>query len=85
MSTKLEEYLNLLQILITHGPMQLTEIESFVSLKRIALRKDLAFLVEQKVIEKNPSSTTPAYIILPLGLRLVKFFNINSVVKKQPE
>ena len=85
MSTKLEEYLNLLQILITHGPMQLTEIESFVSLKRIALRKDLAFLVEQKVIEKNPSSTTPAYIISPLGLRLVKFFNINSVVKKQPE
>ena len=85
MSTKLEEYLNLLQILISHGPMQLTEIESFVSLKRIALRKDLAFLLEQKVIEKNPSSTTPAYIISPLGLRLVKFFNINSVVKKQPE
>ena len=52
-STKLEEYLTLLQILLSHGPIQLTEIESFVSLKRIALRKDITFLLQQKVIEKN--------------------------------
>ena len=84
-STKLEEYLTLLQILLSHGPIQLTEIESFVSLKRVELRKDLAFLLEQKVIEENPSSTTPAYIISPLGLRLIKYFSINTVVKKQPE
>jgi predicted transcriptional regulator len=84
-STKLEEYLTLLQILLSHGPIQITEIESFVSLKRIALRKDLAFLLEQKVIEKNSSSTTPAYIISPLGLRLIKYFNVNTVLKKHPE
>ena len=83
--TKLEEYVTILQILSSHGPIQLTEIENFVSLKRIALRKDLAFLLEQKVIEKNPSSTTPTYIISPLGLRLIKFFILNTVATKQPE
>lgn len=83
--TKLEEYITLLQILLTHGPIQLTEIENFVSLKRIELRKDLAFLLEQKVIEKNSSSTTPAYFVSPLGLRLVKFFSLSTIVNKQPE
>jgi len=84
-STKLEEYLTLLQILLSHGPIELTEIESFVSLKRIALRKDITFLLQQKVIEKNSSSTIPAYIISPLGLRLIKYFGLNTVVKKQTE
>lgn len=83
--TKLEEYITLLQILLTHGPIQLTEIERFASLKRIELRKDLAFLLEQNVIEKNSSDTTSAYIVSPLGLRLVKYFSLNIVVKKQPE
>lgn len=83
--TKLEEYITLLQILLTHGPIQLTEIEKFVSLKRIELRKDLSFLLEQNVIEKNPSSTIPAYVVSPLGLRLVKYFSLDTVLKKQPE
>ena len=83
--TKLEEYLTLLQILLTHGPIQLTEIESFANLKRIELIKDLAFLFEQNVIEKNPSGTNPAYVISPLGLRLVKYFSLNTVAKRQPE
>jgi hypothetical protein len=83
--TKLEEYITLLQIILTQGPIQLTEIESFASLKRIELRKDLAFLLEQNVIEKNSSSTTPSYVVSPLGLRLVKYFSLNTVVKKQPE
>jgi predicted transcriptional regulator len=83
--TKLEEYITLLQILLTHGPIPLTEIESFANLKRIELRKDLAFLLEQNVIEKNPSGTTPAYVVSPLGLRLVKYFSLNTLVKKQPE
>ncbi len=83
--TKLEEYITLLQILLTHGPIRLTEIEEFVSLKRIELRKDLTFLLEQNVIEKNPSSTTPAYVVSPRGLRLVKYFSLNTVVNKQPE
>jgi hypothetical protein len=74
-----------LQILLSHGPIQLTEIENFVSLKRIVLRKDLAFLIEQKVIEENQSSATPAYIISPLGLRLIKFFILTPFLKKQPE
>lgn len=83
--TKLEEYITLLQILQTHGPIQLTEIENFVSLKRIELRKDIAFLLEQKVIEKNPSGTTIAYIVSPLGMRLVKFFRLNTIPEKQPQ
>jgi RPA family protein len=56
-----------------------------VILKRFELRKDLAFLLEQKVIEKNPSDTTPAYFVSPLGLRLVKYFSVHTVVEKQPE
>jgi len=83
--TTLEEYITLLQILLTHGSIQLTELESFVSLKRIELRKDLAFLLEQKAIEKNPSDTTPAYFVSTLGLRLVKYFSLNTIVEKQPE
>ena len=83
--TKLEEYITLLQILLSHGPIQLTEIENFVILKRFELRKDLAFLLEQKVIEKNPSDTTPAYFVSPLGLRLVKYFSLSTIVNKQPE
>ena len=80
--SKLEEYISILQTLLIHGPIQLTEIESLVHIERIELRKDLIFLLEQNAIEKKPSTTELAYVASPLGIRLVKYFGLNPLIKK---
>jgi hypothetical protein len=80
--TKLEEYIAILQTLFIHGPIQLSEIESLVRLERIELRKDLTFLLEQNAIEKKLSDTASAYNVSPLGVRFVKYFGLNPLIKE---
>jgi hypothetical protein len=80
--SKLEEYINIVEILLIHGPTELVELENFVHVERFELRKALVFLLEQNAIEKNPSGTAMAYVASPLGVRLVNYFGLNNLVRK---
>jgi predicted transcriptional regulator len=79
---KLEEYITILQALLIHGPIQLSEMESLVGIDRFELRKDLAFLLEENAITKKPSGESSAYVASPLGVRLVNYFGLNPLIKE---
>jgi len=80
--SKLEEYITILQTLLLHGPISLTEIESLIRIERFELINDLAFLLEQNAVTKKFSDESSAYVAAPLGVRLVKYFGLNPLMKK---
>jgi hypothetical protein len=80
--SKLEEYIAILQILLVHGPLSLSEIENHACLKKIDLKKDLAFLLEQAIVEKKTAGTAASYVASPLGARLVSYFGLNAFIQK---
>ncbi|MCW4029522.1 MAG: hypothetical protein NWE92_07735 [Candidatus Bathyarchaeota archaeon] len=74
--TKLEDYLAILQILlINKRPLELLEIQNATRIDSTELEEQLVFLQEQNALKKEFSGSAQAFFLLPLGVKLVRYFN----------
>ncbi len=74
--TKLEDYLAILQILlINKRPLELSEIQNATRIDSSELEEQLVFLQEQNALKKEFSGAAQAFFLLPLGVKLVRYFN----------
>jgi DNA-binding transcriptional regulator GbsR (MarR family) len=74
--TKLEDYLAILQILlINKRPLELSEIQNATRIDSSELEEQLLFLQEQNALKKEFSGAAQAFFLLPLGVKLVRYFN----------
>jgi DNA-binding transcriptional regulator GbsR (MarR family) len=62
-------------LIINQRPLKLTEIQSATQIDTAELEKQLSFLQEQNALKKEFSGATQAFLLLPLGVKLVRYFN----------
>jgi predicted transcriptional regulator len=70
--SKLEIHLDILKILASQGPMELTQLTQKTDLSQNLLRQHLDFLAQQNLVEEQKFSKTEVfYVITERGLRVL--------------
>jgi len=71
--SKLEINLDILKILASQGPMELTQLMHKADLSQSVLEQHLAFLIPQNLVEEqNLGKDEAYYVITERGLRVLK-------------
>jgi hypothetical protein len=78
MRSKLEEYLFILQTLLSKGPKKTVEIENLLQIDGVDLVKDLTFLLEQNAVEADVADKLPTYAVTVSGVRIIKYFGLQT-------
>ena len=79
--TVLEEYVAIISVLAKQGPLKPIQLEAFIHINSITLRKYLVFLTEQGAIKKQSSKKPIAYSITPYGEGILSFFGLGKSMK----
>ncbi len=71
--SKLEMNLDILKILASQGPMELTQLMNKVDLSQSVLEQHLDFLIPQNLVEEqNLGKDETFYVVTERGLRVLK-------------
>jgi len=71
--SKLEMNLDILKILASQGPMELTQLMNKADLSQSVLEQHLDFLIQQNLVEEqNLGKGETFYVITERGLRVLK-------------
>ena len=71
--SKLEVNLDILKILASRGPMELTQLMNKIDLSQSVLKQHLDFLILQNLVEEqNLDKDETFYVITERGLRVLK-------------
>ena len=71
--SKLEMNLDILKILASQGPMELTQLTNKADLSQSVLEQHLDFLIQQNLVEEqNLGKDETFYVITERGLRVLK-------------
>jgi predicted transcriptional regulator len=71
--SKLEVNLDILKILASQGPMELTQLMNKIDLSQSVLKQHLDFLIPQNLVEEqNLDKDETFYVITERGLRVLK-------------
>ena len=71
--SKLEMNLDILKILASQGPMELTQLMNKADLSQSVLEQHLDFLIQQNLVEEqNLGKDETFYVITERGLRVLK-------------
>jgi predicted transcriptional regulator len=81
--SKLETYLAIQQILsATRHHLKLLEIEKAAALNQSELEAALSFLIEKNVVSKQQYGSSAAFLVKPLGAKLIQYFNSHSTIDR---
>jgi predicted transcriptional regulator len=72
--SKLEMYIDMLQILAQWGPLKLTHIMYKANLNSIIAKEQLDFLLQKGLIEERLSTRGVVFNVTQSGLTIVKYF-----------
>lgn len=71
--SKLETYVDILQILVSRQPMKLTQLMQKIAISQSALKQHLDFLIQQNLVEEqNMGKEDVFYVITERGLRVLR-------------
>lgn len=70
--SKLERYIDILQTLVSQGPIRLTQLMHKTALSQSMLRGHLDFLMQQDLVEKQSLGKNRIYVITDRGFRVLK-------------
>jgi predicted transcriptional regulator len=85
--SKLEMYVDILKVLVHHGPLKLTHIMYKANVNCSVLKQYLDFLIQQNLIEeqtlgKKRNKTRVVYAITERGRTVLKYFReLNSALQ----
>lgn len=75
MPSKLEMYIDILNVLEQKGPLRASHIMDEANLSRSILNGSLSFLLKQGLVEEQASESSVVYVNTARGSAVIKFFN----------
>jgi len=76
-STKLQKYLEIIRIIVVHGPLEFTQVQTLLGVGKIDLSKDLVFLIDQKIIQKTMElNGLVTYVASPIDIKIANYFRL---------
>ena len=79
---RLEEYLDLIGIIVQNSPVQLNAISNQAKMEPDKLNNRIEFLVNQGLIEEHGSKKSPTFVATIRSHKILRFFNKEIVESK---
>ena len=74
-------YIDIAKTLMEYGSLNVNALSSFLKVNPSSLKERLTFLINQKLIKEKGRNTNTTYIITQRGTDLLKFFNVQPLIK----
>jgi hypothetical protein len=77
----LKRYIEIVKTLSERGPLNICELAILLKRNPSSLNRPVTFLRIQKMIREQSSDSVGTYIITKRGTKILKFFNVQPLIK----
>ena len=80
-SSTLKLYIEITKTFHEHGPLSVHDLASFLKVNPSSLNEPVKFLSAQRMIKEKNGNSISTYNITKRGTKILKFFNVQPLIK----